>query len=122
MSDESRLSSSTLPAPSLGVGTRPPPEAPGQRQLGSSEEWASEDLSQDLGCLMGDRTTCELKLHPLTLERRWTMANGNPLQYSCLENHTDGGASLATVHGVAKSRTRLSDFTSLPSSLGDGTL
>ena len=39
--------------------------------------------------------------------------NGNPLQYSCLENSMDGGASWATVHGVAKSRTRLSDFTSL---------
>ena len=37
--------------------------------------------------------------------------NGNPLQYSCLENSTDGGAWLATVHGVAKSRIRLSDFT-----------
>ena len=37
--------------------------------------------------------------------------NGNPLQYSCLENPMDGGAWLATVHGVAKSRTRLSDFT-----------
>ena len=30
--------------------------------------------------------------------------NGNPLQYSCLENPTDGGAWQATVHGVAKSR------------------
>jgi len=37
--------------------------------------------------------------------------NGNPLQYSCLENPTDGGAWWATVHRVAKSRTRLSDFT-----------
>ena len=37
--------------------------------------------------------------------------NGNPLQYSCLENPMDGGAWLATVHGVAKSWTRLSDFT-----------
>ena len=36
---------------------------------------------------------------------------GNPLQYSCLENPMDGGAWWATVHGVAKSRTRLSDFT-----------
>ena len=34
--------------------------------------------------------------------------NGNPLQYSRLENPMDGGAWLATVHGVAKSRTRLS--------------
>ena len=31
--------------------------------------------------------------------------NGNPLQYSCLENPMDGGAWLGTVHGVAKSRT-----------------
>ena len=37
--------------------------------------------------------------------------NGNPLHYSCLENSVDGGAWLATVHGVAKSQTRLSDFT-----------
>ena len=37
--------------------------------------------------------------------------NGNPLQYSCLENPMDGGAWWVTVHGVAKSRTRLSDFT-----------
>ena len=34
--------------------------------------------------------------------------NGNPLQYSCLENPTDRGAWWATVHGVAKSQTRLS--------------
>ena len=37
--------------------------------------------------------------------------NGNPLQYSCLENPMDGGAWWAAVHGVAKSQTRLSDFT-----------
>ena len=36
--------------------------------------------------------------------------NGNPLQYSCLENPMDRGAWWAAVHGVAKSRTRLSDF------------
>ena len=36
--------------------------------------------------------------------------NGNPLQYSRLENPIDGGAWWAAVHGVAKSRTRLSDF------------
>ena len=39
--------------------------------------------------------------------------NGNPLQYSCLENPMDGGAWWATVHGVAKSRTGLNDFTYL---------
>ena len=37
--------------------------------------------------------------------------NGNPLQYSCLEKSMDGGAWWATVHGVSKSQTRLSDFT-----------
>ena len=37
--------------------------------------------------------------------------NGTPLQYSCLENPMDGGAWWAAVHGVAKSRRRLSDFT-----------
>ena len=37
--------------------------------------------------------------------------NGTPLQYSCLEHPMDGGAWWAAVHGVAKSRTRLSDFT-----------
>ena len=37
--------------------------------------------------------------------------NGTPLQYSSLENPMDGGAWWAAVHAVAKSRTRLSDFT-----------
>ena len=37
--------------------------------------------------------------------------NGNPLQYSYLENPMDGRAWEAAVHGVAKSQTRLSDFT-----------
>ena len=54
-----------------------------------------------------------------TLERKKTChlaaisgeGNGTPLQYSCLENPMDGGAWWAAVHGVAKSRKRLSDFT-----------
>ena len=37
--------------------------------------------------------------------------NGNLLQYPCLENPMDGGAWWAKVHGVTKSRTRLSNFT-----------
>ena len=37
--------------------------------------------------------------------------DGTPLQYSCLENPMDGGTWWAAVYGVAKSRTRLSDFT-----------
>ena len=46
--------------------------------------------------------------HPQATVRE---GNGNPLQYSCLENPMDGGAWWAAVHGVAKSRIRLSDFT-----------
>ena len=37
--------------------------------------------------------------------------NGNPHQYSCLENPMDRGAWQATVHGVTKSQTRLSNYT-----------
>ena len=49
-------------------------------------------------------------------EFRWLLywegkGNGNPLQYSCLENPMDGGAWWAAVHGVTKSRAQLSDFT-----------
>ena len=39
--------------------------------------------------------------------------NGNPLQYSCLENSMDRGAWQDTVHGVANSQTQLGDFHSL---------
>ena len=38
--------------------------------------------------------------------------NGNPLQYSCLENPMDGGAWWAAVSGVAQSRTRLKRLSS----------
>ena len=43
----------------------------------------------------------------------WSLreGHGNPLQYSCLENSTDRGAWQATVHGVGKSQTRLSNYT-----------
>ena len=41
--------------------------------------------------------------------------NGNPFQYSRLENPMDGGAWWAAVHGVSKSWIRLSEFPSFPS-------
>ena len=47
----------------------------------------------------------------LSLYPRYGEGNGTPLQYSCLENPMDREAWWAAVHGVAKSRTRLSDFT-----------
>ena len=45
--------------------------------------------------------------------------NGNPLQYSCLENPRDGGAWWAAVYGVAQSRTRLKRLSSSSSSISD---
>ena len=65
---------------------------------GGSEVKASACNVEDLGSIPG-------------LGRSPGEGNGNPLQYSCLVNPMDGGAWWATVHGVAKSRTRLSDFT-----------
>ena len=44
--------------------------------------------------------------------------NGNPLQYSCLENSMDRGSWWATVHGVAKSQTRLSCNTTNTATIG----
>ena len=46
-----------------------------------------------------------------SLQQLFEEGNGNPLQYSCLENPMDGGAWQAAVHGGARSWTRLSDFT-----------
>jgi len=51
----------------------------------------------------------ETQVQSLGLEDAPGDGNGNPLQYSCLENSTDRGARLASVHEVAESRTRLSD-------------
>ena len=45
------------------------------------------------------------------LGRSPEVGNGNPFQDYCLENPMDRGAWYATAHGVAESRTRLSDFT-----------
>ena len=65
---------------------------------GGSEVKASACNVGDLGSIPG-------------LGRSPGEGNGNPLQYSCLENPMDGGAWQAAVHGVAKTQTRLSDFT-----------
>ena len=43
-------------------------------------------------------------------ERSPGEGNGNPVQYSCLENPMHRGAWRATVHGVTKSQTQLSDW------------
>ena len=65
---------------------------------GGSEVKASACNVGDLGSIPG-------------LGRSPGEGNCNPLQYSCLENPMDRGAWWATVHGVTKSWTRLSNFT-----------
>ena len=64
---------------------------------GGSDGKASASNVEDPGSIAG-------------LGRSSEEGNGNPLQYPCLENPMDGGAWQATVCGVTKSRTRLSDF------------
>ena len=63
----------------------------------------------DILCL-GDMKT--LSLNPLREFHTALEGNGNPLQYACVENPTNGAAWWATVHGVLKNRTWLSDYTS----------
>ena len=65
---------------------------------GGSDDKESACSVGDLGSIPGSR-------------RSPGEGNGSPLQYSCLENPIDGGAWQATVHGVTKSQTRLSNFT-----------
>ena len=54
---------------------------------------------------------CDLRWGMPDLKLQHGAGNGIPLQDACLETPMDGGAWRAAVHGVAKSRTRLSDFT-----------
>ena len=56
------------------------------------------------------RTGIHLRFNLRFTQIKGGEGNGSPLQNSCLENPMDGGAWWAAVHGVAKSRTRLSDF------------
>ena len=59
-----------------------------------------------------EKKTCEI-FGNRNCDNVWEVGgegNGTPLHYSCLENPMDGGAWWAAVHGVTKSRTRLSIF------------
>ena len=59
----------------------------------------------------GKESTCKVGDQGLILVFRSSSGegNGNPLQYSCLENSMDRGTLQATVHGVTESWTRLGD-------------
>ena len=67
--------------------------------------------SDDLGGLDGKESALNAGDPGLILGlgRSPEEGNGNPLQYSCLENSMDRGASWATVHGLTKSRTQMND-------------
>ena len=58
-------------------------------------------------------TVRESQVRSLAQDDPQEEGNGNPFQYYCLENPMDRGAWRATVYGVAKSWTRLSDWTTL---------
>ena len=127
-----RLQHARLPCPSLFPGicsdscslswwchpTNLSPVAPSPRVLSLAQHQA---FFQEAGSL--HQVACigtSASLLPVTVQDWFPLeltslisgeGNGTPLQYSCLENSMDGGAWWAAVHGVAKSRTRLSDFT-----------
>ena len=66
--------------------------------------------------LRGKESTCQCRRHRICGFNPWVGkipggGNGNPLWYSCLQDLMDRGAWQATVHGVAKSWTRLSNET-----------
>ena len=73
------------------------------KRLSSSSSSSGSD-GKESACNVGD-----LSLIPGS-GRSIGGGNGNPLQYSCLENSMDRGACGATVHGATKSQTRLSNY------------
>ena len=85
------------------------------RRLDPAGLFNDADHRVQAGIPQGVSSPC-WSLEVLHLEKAWfpkplEEGNGTPLQYSCLKNPMDGGAWWAAVHGVVKSRTRLSDFT-----------
>ena len=79
-----------------------------ENKMETMQELILKDLEELKNNHIETNNTCtEIKN---TLEGINGEGNGNLLQYSCLENPMDRGAWWAAVHGVVKSRTRLSDF------------
>ena len=78
--------------------------------------WKDDSFSGELPCWKSIEHTCvalflDFILFLVMYVYLYGEGNGTPLQYSCLENPMDGGARKIAVHGVAESRTQLSDFT-----------
>ena len=81
-----------------------PGKSHGQKSLVGCNPWGRQESD----------TTEQLHFHfSLSCIRK---GNGNPLQYSCLENPRDGGAWKAAIYGVPQSRTRLKRLSSSSSS------
>ena len=87
-----------------------------EETLGDCEGQGSLECCSSSSCRVRHNLATEQQQHKYTAlalslfsfmpwRRKW-----HPLQRSCLENPRDGGAWQAAVHGVAKSRTRLNDF------------
>ena len=86
---------------------------------GLQSMWSESDTTERLTLLFGVSQVALVVKNPPTnagdlgsmpgLGRSPGDGNGNPLQYSCLENPMDRGAWWVTVHGVSKSWTRLRD-------------
>ena len=77
-----------------------------------SNNFQSQHIIDFPGGARGKGPSCQCKRHERHRFNPWVgkitwIRNGNPLQYSCLENPMDRGAWRATVHRVAKSQTRL---------------
>ena len=85
----------------------PVPIAQPSRALVPGKTWGPPGGGAPVPGLWSSGPALELRLFFCNL----VVSNGTLVQYACLENPMDGGAWWAAVHGVAKSRTRLSDFT-----------
>ena len=73
-------------------------------------EKASLVTSKESTCNAGEHPQCRRHMGLIPgLGRSSGEGAGNPLQYSCLRNPQDRGDWWATVHGISKSRTQLSD-------------
>ena len=88
----------------------------GRQEMAVTQELESLENKMQAFCLsvcpQSPKCQCQLQLHWGNVAFRVGDGNGNPLQYSCLENPEDRGAWWAAVHGVAKSQTLLKQLSS----------
>ena len=95
-----------------GCPMQPAPKGTQYAIRKSSQDSPDSSVDKDfLGCSDGKESACnkeDLGLTPGS-GRSPGEGNGYPLQYPRLENSMDRGASRATIHGITKGRTRLSN-------------